>query len=87
MCVCVLVTKSYPILGNPMDYSCPGSSVHGALQARILEWVAIRLSRGSSQPGDWTQVFSIVGKFFTIWATSEALENYRWKGIIALKIV
>ena len=39
-------------LGNPMDYSLPGSSVHGILQARILEWVAISSSRGSSQPRD-----------------------------------
>ena len=39
---------------NPMDCSLPGCSVHGILQARILEWVAISLSRGSSQPTDWT---------------------------------
>ena len=44
----VLVTQSCPILGKPMDYSLPGSSVHGILQARILEWVAIPFSRGSS---------------------------------------
>ena len=39
---------------NPMDYSLPGSSVHGIYQARLLEWVAISSSRGSSQPRDWT---------------------------------
>ena len=55
-----------------MDCSLPGSSVHGILQARILEWVAFPFSRGSSQPRDWTQVARIVG-IFTIWATREAL--------------
>ena len=44
------VAQSCPTLCNPMDYSPPGSSVHGILQARILEWVAISFSRGSSEP-------------------------------------
>ena len=52
MCVCVLVAQSCPTLWDPMDYSLPGSPVHGILQARILEWVAISCSRGSSQPRD-----------------------------------
>ena len=43
-----LVTQLCPTLFDPMDYSLPGSSVHGILQARILEWVAISYSRGSS---------------------------------------
>ena len=47
----VLVAQSCPILCNPMDCSPPGFSVHGILQARILEWVAIPFSRGSSRPG------------------------------------
>ena len=47
-----------------MDYSLPGSSVHGILQARILEWVAISFSRGSSQPRNQTWVFYIAGRFF-----------------------
>ena len=51
-----------------MDCSLPGSSVHGILQVRILEWVAISFSRGSSQPRDWTQVSHIAGGFFTVWA-------------------
>ena len=55
-----------------MDCSPPGSSVHGVLQARILEWVAIPFSRGSSQPRDRTQVSCIAGGFFTSWATREA---------------
>ena len=48
-------------------------TVHGILQARILEWVAIPFSRGSSQPRDQTQVSCISGRFFTSWATREAL--------------
>ena len=49
-CFCCSVAQSCPTLCNPMDYSLPGSSVHGILQARILEWVAISFSRGSSWP-------------------------------------
>ena len=66
-----------------MGYSPPGSSVHGILQARILEWAAISFSRGSSQSRDGTQVSSIAGRFFTIWATREAsfsLEFDHFKG-------
>ena len=50
----------------------PGSSVHGIFQARVLEWVAISFSRGSSQPRDGTWVSHIAGRCFTIWATREA---------------
>ena len=53
-----LVAKSCPTLCNSMHCSTPGSSVHGILQARILEWVAISFSRGSSQPRNWTQVLA-----------------------------
>ena len=48
-----------------MDCSPPGSSVHGILQARILEWVAMPFSRGSSQPRDGTWISCIAGRFFT----------------------
>ena len=48
----VLVAQSRPTLCDPMDCSPPGSSIHGILQARILEWVAISFSKGSSQPGE-----------------------------------
>ena len=65
----VLVAQSCPTLCNPMDCSAPGSSVHGIPQARILEWVAMPFSRGSSQPKDQTWVSCIAGRFFTIWAT------------------
>ena len=54
--LCVLHAQLCPTLCDPMDCSPPGSSVHGILQARILEWVAIPFSRGSSQPRDQTQV-------------------------------
>ena len=50
---------------NPIDCSPPGFSVHGILQARILEWVAISFSRGSSQPRDRTRVSCIACGFFT----------------------
>jgi len=69
---CVLVTQSCPTLCDPLDCSPPGFSVHGILQARILEWVTIPFARGSSQPRDWTWVSYIVRGFFTIWAIREA---------------
>ena len=59
MQVCVLVTQSCLTLCDHMDCSPPGFSVHGILQARILEWVAIPFSRGSSWPRDWTLVSCI----------------------------
>ena len=58
-----------------MDRSLPGSSVHGIFQARILEWIAISFSRGSSWPRDWTQVSRTVGRCFTVWATREAHQS------------
>ena len=57
---------------NHMDCSLPGSSVHGILQARILEWIAIPFLRGSSQLRNCTSVFCIAGRFFTVWDTREA---------------
>ena len=73
------VAQSCPTLCDPMDCSPPGSSVHGIFQARILEWVAISPSRGSSQTRDRTHVSCI---FYTgrrllyCWATREALLHY-----------
>ena len=61
---------------DPIDCSLPGSSVHGIFQARVLEWVAISFSRGSSQSKDRTRVSCIAGRCFTIWATREAQEIY-----------
>ena len=67
------VAQSCPTLCDPIDYSLPRSSIHGIFQARILEWVAISFSRGSSQPKDQTRVSCIVGRHFAIWATREGL--------------
>ena len=63
--VLCLVHESCPILCDLMVCCQPGSSVHGILQARILEWVAFPFSRGSSQPRYQTQVSCIAGRFFT----------------------
>ena len=62
----VLVAQPCPTLYNRMDCSPPGSPVHEILQARILEWVAIPFSKGSSQPSDQTWISCIAGRFFTI---------------------
>ena len=63
----VKVAQSCPIFGDPLNYTA-----HGILQARILEWVAVPFSRGSSQPRDRTHVSWMAGGFFTNWATREA---------------
>ena len=62
------VTQPCLAVGDPMDCSPPGSSVHGLLQARILKWAAMPFSR-RSWPRDRTWVSCIAGKFFTIWGT------------------
>ena len=67
--VVVVVTQLCPTLCDPMGCKLPGSSVHGILQARILERIAIPFSRGSSGPRDFTRVSCIAGRFFTVWAT------------------
>ena len=66
------VTQSCPTLCDPMDCSLSGSSVHGIFQARVLEWIAISFSRGSSWPMNQTQISRTAGRCFTIWATREA---------------
>ena len=70
ICLCVfrmnVFTQSCPTLCDPMDCSPPGSSVYGIFQARVLEWVAISFSRGSSQPRDRTQVPCTAGRHFTV---------------------
>ena len=70
--MCVWVAQSCLTLCKPMDDSPPGSSVHGILQAWILEWIAIPFSSGPSRPRDQTPVFRIAGRFFTFWATKES---------------
>ena len=66
------VAQSCPSLCDPMDCSPPGSSTHGILQARVLEWVAVSFSRGSAQPRDRTRVSHIPGRRLNLWATREA---------------
>ena len=65
-----------------MDCSLSGSSVHGIFQTRVLEWIAIAFSRGSSWPRDRTRVSRIAGRHFTVWATREA-PNYRTIALIS----
>ena len=62
----VKAAQSCQTICHPMDYT-----VHGILQARILEWVAFPFFRGSFQPRDRTQVFHVTGGFFTSWATGK----------------
>ena len=69
---CAKLLQSCPTLCNGMEHSLLGSPVHGILQARILEWVAIPFSRKASQPRNRTQVSCIAGRLFTDWATREA---------------
>ena len=78
----VLVAQSCLTLCNLTDCSPPGSSVYGIVQARILEWVAIPLSRGPSPPRDRTHVPCIAGRFFTFWAIREA--HLFFKGILTV---
>ena len=102
LCLCLSISLPSPVpssskgaqplssvrLCDPMDYSPAGSSVHGILQIRILEWVAIPFSKGFSWPRDQTWVSCIAGGLFTTWATREALyydimskvsySNYVW---------
>ena len=68
----VLLAQSCPTLCDPMDRSPPSSSLHGILQARILKWVRISFSRGSSWCRGQTKVSHIAGRLFTVWVTREA---------------
>ena len=76
--VCVLVTQSCPTLCNPHEHSLMGFSVHVILQVRILEWIAIPFSRGSSWSRYQTLVYWITGRFFTIWAIGK---SYIWPSL------
>ena len=95
--VLVLVPQLYRTFCDSMDCSPPGSSVHGILQARVLDWVAIPFSTESSQPRDWTQVSCIAGGLFTVWAARETSWGankshrgpgcFKWNGAYALILV
>ena len=73
----ILITQSCTTLCNPLGCITLGSSVHRILQARMLEWVDIPFSRGSSPPWGWIQVSCIASKFFTIWAIWKAYSNVK----------
>ena len=76
------VAQSCPTLCDPMDCSLSGSTVHGIFQARVLEWIAISFSRGSSQPRNRTRVSRIAGRRFTVWASGPLLTEGRMKSTI-----
>ena len=76
-CVHAQSLQSCPALYDPMDHSPPGSSVHGILQARILEWVAMPSSRGS-RPRDQTHVSCIAGRFSTTEPLGKATMNINY---------
>ena len=76
---CSVVSDSHDL----MDCSPPGCSVYGILQSRILEWVTIHFSRGSSPPRDRTWVSCAAGKCFTVWVTREA----HWNGYVAFSFL
>ena len=89
LCVCACarsVVQSCPTLCNPMDYSLLGSSVHGILQAKILEWVGIPFSRGSSQSRDWTWVTCIVRQILYHCPTWEASLLPRLPSLIKMMV-
>ena len=73
-----VVAKSCPILCDPMDCSLPGSSVHGTLQPRILEWVAISFSRDLPHTGIEPMSPALAGRFFT---TEPPGKPDEWLGI------
>ena len=87
VCICTCLYTCLTLY-DPMNCSLPGSSVHGILQARILEWVAISFSRASSRPRKQARVSCIAGRFFTNWAMSRGLTescgrkswNVKWTG-------
>ena len=84
VCVCVSVTQSCLTLCDPIDCSPPGSSVHGILQARTVEWAVFSYSRGSFQTRDWTQVSCTESRLFTIWATRADLHSIQYYAICFL---
>ena len=72
VCACVCVCMHTQLCPTLCNYTLPGSSVHGIIPARMLEWVAIFSSRGSSQRRDWTCISCSAGRIFYQWATREA---------------
>ena len=85
--VCVLVAQSCPTLWDPMDCSPPGSSVHGILQTKILERVAIPFSRGSSRPRNRNWVSCIASRFFTAWTTRWGKLGPLWTHLLLTQVI
>ena len=81
VCVCVCMLSCVGLFCNPMDCCPPGSSILGNIQARIMEWVAISFSRGSSQPRDQIYVLCISRQILYLWAIWEAHSNTRMSRI------
>ena len=84
---CKVVSDSW----DPLDCSLPGSSVQGIFQARILDWVAISFSRGSSWPRDWTCFSCVAEAFLTTWSPSgefggEWIHAYLWLSPLAMHL-
>ena len=75
-CIRAKSLQSYPILCDLMDCNLPGSFVHGILQARIQEWVAMPSSRGSSRPGNRVSVVSRIGRQVFLFTTSTTCEAH-----------
>ena len=73
----VLVTQSCSTFCDPVKCSLSGFSVHGVLQARVLDWVDIHFPRGPSESRDWIWISWFAGKFITVWATKE-VRIYIW---------
>ena len=80
------VAQLCPTLCDPVDCSLPGSSLHGILQARIVEWVTISFSKASSQPRDRTRVSHIIGGHFNLWAKSKSPHGEKAIGIWELAV-
>ena len=76
------VTQLCPTLCDPMDCSLSGFSVQGIFQARVLEWVTISFSTGSSQPTDRTQVSCIASRRFSLWATRKLYSSHQFAVVI-----
>ena len=82
---CLLVSQLFLILCDPTDCSPPGSSVHGISQERILEWVAISFSRGSSCTRDQTHISSLAGRFCT--TEPQVKSHLRGHGCSFLRVI
>ena len=76
LCILDVDSNVFKLFVTPADCSPPGFSDHGILQARILEWIAIPFSRGTSQPRGWTLISCLTGRFSPIWATGKSKQIY-----------